>query len=166
MSCHTMFALMSFIANTIFVLLGNKCLQSRWSIAHYKCVHIWADIFVCIFFYGVFDMPHSVKAAVNIMKCLEDRVNTLKSGIDPEDTDLSFCCFFKRCISEWQICVHEYIWCMSKHKWHSKHSVSSSFCTIFLKENKLKCRTNVFVLIDVIFVFLVGDLTDSELFFS
>ncbi len=45
--------------------------------------------------------------------------------------------------------------------------LSSSFCTIFLKENKLKCRTNVFVvLIDVIFVFLVGDLTDSELFFS
>lgn len=37
-------------------------------------------------------MPHSVKAAVNIMKCLEDRVNTLKSGIDPEDTDL-FCVF-------------------------------------------------------------------------
>lgn len=51
-----------------------------------------ANIFLCIFFYHVFDMPHSVKAAVNIMKCPEDRVNALKSGIDPEDADL-FCVF-------------------------------------------------------------------------
>lgn len=78
MSCHTMFALMSFKENNqYFALLGNKCSRSRWSIAQYKCVHIWADIFPCIFFYHVFDMPHSVKAAVNVMKCLEERVNTL-----------------------------------------------------------------------------------------
>lgn len=84
---YYVFALMSFkVNNRYFVLLSNKCSRSRWSTAQYKRVHIWADIFPCIFFYHVFDMPHSVKAAVNIMKCPRT-VWTLKSGIDAEDTD-------------------------------------------------------------------------------
>lgn len=32
-----------------------------------------ANRFLCIFFYHVFDMPYSVKAATSIVKCLEDQ---------------------------------------------------------------------------------------------